>query len=51
MTGLSVVRGGDTFWADVRAKTRTLQSDLEQLEAEADDLLLDLTRSQMAGER
>lgn len=48
---LKVVRGGDTFWADMRARTNALAADLKQLEEDADDLLIDITRSQMAGER
>lgn len=41
----------DTFWADMRARTTILVADLATAEQEADQLILDLTRAQMAGER
>jgi len=41
----------DAAWADLAVRARKLVADLKQTEAEADDLLIDLTRVAMAGER
>jgi hypothetical protein len=43
----TVTEPGDTFWADMRARTTILVADLTKVEQDADRLLLDVTRLQM----
>jgi len=45
------LRESDAFWAGMRARVRTLNAGIDQAIDDADTLLLDITRVQMAAER
>jgi hypothetical protein len=51
MAGGDEVKALDASWAELAVRARQLVADLKQTEAEADELLLDLTRVAMAGEK
>jgi len=44
-------RESDAFWADMRQRANAVESGIAQAEQDADNLLLDITRAQMAAEQ